>query len=158
MLAGRRRRALGDAALRGLERDEVHPIAAALGPPVFGVPGEEPRYSGAASLGSDATELRLKFGPGGLLEVGTSVEPVDARRTLLRLSMQIGEVTFPLTIEVRPTIVDVDGLRVGFEILTVGTEVWLGTAQVLDRWVTLCGRGISPDGIAICNIELKDWP
>jgi hypothetical protein len=129
-------------------------LAKALGPPVYRAAGKVPRESFGAH-GDPPVSVDLSFGDwGALLVVETSVEPVDDRRMLSLMIMNV-EPTYPLTITEENVTVIVDGHATAFRMLRLEDDVWAAVAAVGDRWVLVRGIGVPAEGIAIEQVEVE---
>jgi hypothetical protein len=139
--------------------DQVPPwrdVAAALGPPIYGVPATEPNESYGASFvsGSDTQpeSINLGFGEWGeMLVVGTSTESVDDGRIVVELLLN-AEPRYPLTIEDRTAQIAVEHHLIDFRIFWITDRSWSAIARVEDRWVHLRGIGAALDDVVVETI------
>jgi hypothetical protein len=136
-------------------------IAAALGGPIYGVLGLEPESSYGSGGASNPTRLRLNFGPGSLLAVETSLQPIDAQTMLRSLGPEIASsldvLEFPLTIEEHDAMLLVDGEYVEFKVLSVGEDLWFAAAEVESRWISVRGRGMPLRNFAVYPVDPTKW-
>ena len=126
--------------------------AEALGPPVYRAVGQEARQSFGAR-GDPPVSIDLSFGDwGALLVVETSLEPIDDRRILSMLMMNM-ELRYPLTITEESITVIVDGHPTEFLMLRIDDDLWSAVAPVGDRWICLRGMGIPAEHIEIETVH-----